>query len=163
LAQCQLGYLYAAGTKMNYNEAMHWFRQAAYQGNADAQYCLASMHANGCLTVVKGIWSKMLSWLRPTGAREDGNHDGLAADWLRRAAEQGHAEAQYALGMWYAYGRGVEQDLQQAYAWLSTAAVAGQAQAIGELARILAELTPAAQDAAKLLAASYLEKYLLKK
>ena len=33
-----------------------------------------------------------------------------AANWYRKAAEQGHANAQYKLGMCYENGRGVPQD-----------------------------------------------------
>lgn len=40
-----------------------------------------------------------------------------AAVWLRRAAEQGHADAQLWLGRAYEFARGVEQDKAQAVAW----------------------------------------------
>ncbi len=40
----------------------------------------------------------------------------------RKAAEQGHAEAQYALGARYATGEGVPQDYVQAHKWYNLAA-----------------------------------------
>ena len=43
--------------------------------------------------------------------------------WSRLAARQGHAGAQYQLGLLYAVGAGVEQDFVQAYKWFSLAAV----------------------------------------
>jgi hypothetical protein len=47
-----------------------------------------------------------------------------AVKWYRKAAEQGHAEAQYNLGCGYANGQGVGKDIVEAYAWFSMAAKA---------------------------------------
>lgn len=44
-----------------------------------------------------------------------------AVVWYRKAAEQGNAGAQFALGAMYATGQGTPQDYQQAYAWSSVA------------------------------------------
>lgn len=44
-----------------------------------------------------------------------------AAKWFRRAAEQGHANAQAVLGSLYAVGLGVPKDFVNAYAWVSLA------------------------------------------
>lgn len=40
-----------------------------------------------------------------------------AADWCRKSAQQGHANAQYFLGMMYDEGKGVAQDARQALDW----------------------------------------------
>lgn len=40
---------------------------------------------------------------------------------IREAAERGEVDAQYALGLIYAEGRGVAMDLAQAHYWLSLA------------------------------------------
>ena len=45
-----------------------------------------------------------------------------AVAWYRRAAEQGHARAQYNLGGMYAEGRGVPPDAVEAHMWLTIAA-----------------------------------------
>ena len=47
-----------------------------------------------------------------------------AVKWYRKAAEQGHAEAQFNLGCCYANGQGVAKDKVEAYAWFSMAAKA---------------------------------------
>ncbi len=47
--------------------------------------------------------------------------DAVAVGWWRKAAEQGHAKAQYNLGFMYAKGRGVTQDYVQAYMWIDLA------------------------------------------
>jgi hypothetical protein len=44
-----------------------------------------------------------------------------AAGWYRRAGEQGHATAQYMLGLMYDKGQGVPQDYVEAYKWLDLA------------------------------------------
>ena len=56
------------------------------------------------------------------GVPED---DAEAVRWYRKAAEQGHIEAQYRLGRAYATGEGVPEDYVQAYAWISVAASRG--------------------------------------
>lgn len=45
-----------------------------------------------------------------------------AADLLRKAANGGHADAQYNLGMMYYKGHGVKSDDAEAFAWLNKAA-----------------------------------------
>ncbi len=45
-----------------------------------------------------------------------------AAKWYRKAAEQGHANAQYNLGIMYDNGQGVPQDYVQAHMWYNLSA-----------------------------------------
>ena len=45
-----------------------------------------------------------------------------AAAWFRKAADQGNAPAQAALGVMYAHGQGVPQDYVQAHMWLDLSA-----------------------------------------
>ncbi|OPZ58790.1 MAG: putative beta-lactamase HcpC precursor [Deltaproteobacteria bacterium ADurb.Bin510] len=52
-----------------------------------------------------------------------------AADFFRRAAEQGDAPAQFSLGLMYGRGQGVPQDFDQAQAWIQKAADQGLLQA----------------------------------
>ncbi|MFQ7388115.1 MAG: tetratricopeptide repeat protein [Escherichia sp.] len=40
-----------------------------------------------------------------------------AKDWFEKAAEKGHVDAQYNLGVIYENGEGVSQNYQQAKAW----------------------------------------------
>jgi TPR repeat protein len=57
-----------------------------------------------------------------------------AVSWFRKAAEQGHADAQRNLALCYQNGDGIEVDLVQAFAWLQLAAVQKE-----ELARLMIE------------------------
>jgi TPR repeat protein len=52
-----------------------------------------------------------------------------AAEWLVKAAEQGHANAQFLLGTMYTDGKGVLKDSIKAAEWLAKAAEQGDASA----------------------------------
>jgi len=58
-----------------------------------------------------------------------------AVTWYRKAAEQGHAEAQFNLGVCYVKGKGVVKDLNVAYAYWSVAGITNE-EARNNLARI---------------------------
>ncbi|HXT19997.1 MAG TPA: hypothetical protein VN923_04525 [Thermoanaerobaculia bacterium] len=60
------------------------------------------------------------------GVAED---DAAAIPWYRKAAEQGHANAQHVLGVFYYHGRGVRRDEAEAIKWWRRAAEQGQASA----------------------------------
>ncbi len=80
---------------------MKWFRKAAEQGVARAQFNLGAMYGRG-----QGV---------PQDYAE-------AVKWFRKAAEQGNAHAQTSLGFMYSKGRGVPQDYVQAHMWYTLAA-----------------------------------------
>ena len=75
-------------------------KQAAANGDADAQLKLARLYAEGDVV------------------REDAAE---AAKWYRLAAEQGQSDAQVWLGMAYETGKGVPTDKVEAYAWFDVA------------------------------------------
>ncbi|MEE9139264.1 MAG: tetratricopeptide repeat protein [Alphaproteobacteria bacterium] len=90
----------------DYRAAYREWADLAAAGDADAQVALAGLYRSGL------------------GVPQDGSR---AADWYRRAAEQGHGIAQLNLGEMYLTGRGVRRDRIQAYLWLSLAAAQGYA------------------------------------
>ncbi|MBY0345589.1 MAG: sel1 repeat family protein [Neisseriaceae bacterium] len=91
-------------------------KTAAENGNADAQYELASRHL---YAYGGGTENKSMGWL-----------------WMTQAAEQGNVFAQMALGRLYlAYtdvttAKGVEENNAEAVRWFSKAADQGNIQAI---------------------------------
>ena len=87
-------------------------RQAAEQGDAEAQNKLGVMY------------------LRGEGVPENNQE---AAKWCRKAAEQGHAPAQNNLGFMYSTGEGVPQDDKEAAKWYRKAAEQGHAKAQSNL------------------------------
>jgi TPR repeat protein len=57
--------------------------------------------------------------------------------WLRKAAFQGDAKAQYSLGMAYCDGEGVRKNIRYAQAWLGKAAQQGHKKASAKLLKII--------------------------
>ena len=82
-------------------EALKWFRLAAEQGDAGAQYNLG------------------VSYDQSQGVPQDYAE---ALKWYRLSAEQGNADATHNLGGMYAEGNGVPQDYVQAHMWFNLAA-----------------------------------------
>jgi TPR repeat protein len=62
-----------------------------------------------------------------------------AAAWFRKAADQGFAPAQAALGELYLKGEGVPRDDEEAFKWLSRAAAQGRPEAQVQAGRMYAE------------------------
>ena len=67
--------------------------------------------------------------------------DKEAVKWFRKAAEQGDAIAQFALGFMYYKGKGVEPDNGKAYRWFLLAANNGDKMAEEYKNRIFSEMT----------------------
>jgi len=144
-AQQRLGlmYFYGEGVAQDAARAAGWFRRAAPQGHAEAQYILAMMLAYGAIKV---DMREAVRWFGQAAQQGDAraqyelgllyyDGDGVAKDdtqaarWYRAAAEQGHASAQYNLGYLTHAGEGVERNLAQAAQWYLRAAQQGQAKA----------------------------------
>src|SRR5262249_52331134 len=94
---CENGY----GESKDYAEAYRWFRAAATQDNASAQFSLGALYDRGY------------------GVAQD---HAEAARWYHLAADQGNAAAQLNLGIMYFLGRGVPQDYVESHKWLNLAA-----------------------------------------
>jgi len=62
--------------------------------------------------------------------------------YIRRKAHQGDAMVQYNLGVLYATGWGVPQDVIEAHLWLSMAAAQGNKMAAQEHDRVGMKMTP---------------------
>jgi TPR repeat protein len=79
-----------------------------------------------------------------------------AAEWYRRAAEQGILDAMTNLGFMYDEGRGVERDYVESYKWFLLAVENGYEDAAGHL-KVLEEdfMTPEQVAEAKRLAAEW--------
>ena len=73
------------------------------------------------------------------GVRQD---DAEAVRWCRLAADQGHAYAQFNLGLKYAIGEGVQQDDGQAHMCFNVAASRDQEDAVRNRAVVANLMTP---------------------
>jgi TPR repeat protein len=121
-------------------KALAWWRAEAKKGDIGAGIAL-NMIAARARTMAEdpddtARWSLLLSGLRGAEAYvvrgfmlENGiavNRDfTAAAACYRRAAELGHAQGEYRLGLMYAEGRGVAKDSGEARKWLDLAAAQG--------------------------------------
>jgi TPR repeat protein len=94
---------------------VEWYRKAAEQEVAAAQYSLAA------------------AYVYERGVKKD---DKEALKWLSRSAENGDGLAQFALGDRYVKGVGVPVDLVEAFKWLSLAA----SQDVGDAKKTLDEI-----------------------
>ncbi len=103
-AESVLGALYQAGSPaVNKDDAaaFKWLRQAAEQGDAEAQFGLGVMVANG------------------RGTAQD---YAAAARWFVKAAEQGNPAPYFYLGLLYENGLGVAKNYAEAAKWYAKAA-----------------------------------------
>ncbi len=89
------------GVPQDFAESFRWYRLAADQGDAEAQFNLGVIYATG------------------RGAPQD---DAEAFRWYRLSANQGDTRAQYNLGAMYANGQSVPQDYVEAHMWFNLAA-----------------------------------------
>jgi len=115
-------------------ESAHWFKLAADQGQAEAQYNLGVLYANG-----QGV------------SRDDAE----AVRWYRLAAERGHRDAQFNLAVLYANGRGVSRDLVQAEKWFLIAANQGDQDSATAKERMAARMSAQEMEQSKALAAAW--------
>ena len=95
------------GVSENDKMAVYWYRRAAEQGNAEAQFNLGAMYLQG------------------QGVPQD---DNMAIQWAIRAVEQGYVKAQFGLGLMYARGRGVPKNNVYAHMWLTVARISNNKQ-----------------------------------
>ena len=86
--------------QLHFNEV----KLAAVEGDADAQFELAGLYAEG-----DGVKQNLTE----------------AVKWYHKAAEQGHDGAQYKLGLSYQNGKGVPKSDTNAYVWLNISAENG--------------------------------------
>lgn len=96
------------------NTQVGWVREKAAAGDADCQCQLAFRYLEGL-----------------GGLKQDKQ---AAVAWYTKAAEQGHAAAQFNLGVLYEQGQGVKQDYRMAARWYQQAAQQGYASAQANLA-----------------------------
>ena len=88
-----LAYKCGMGVKQDHAASIQWFRRAAEQGEADAQFNLGRLYASE----VDGMYKK---------GRAAPADDAQAFKWYRLSAEQGHTQAQVRLAQLFAKGLG---------------------------------------------------------
>lgn len=131
-AQNLIGIAYKCGMGVVRDHALStkWFRKAAEQGEADAQFNLARLYGSE----VNGVYR--------TGRAVPAD-DVEALKWYQRSAEQGHTQAQLKLGeLYFAGAHGVPRNGVQAYKWIRLASTSGEPTAEKLLASYAAQIKP---------------------
>lgn len=137
-AQYALGQRYAHGDGVprDFRKAVEWYRRAALQGNAAAQYSLALNLDTQANPENREVWLRLAAAQGHAEAQvemgrihERGSEASTwqreAMKWYRKAAAQGRAEAQSSLGRMHQYGKGVPQNHREAMKWYRKAAAQG--------------------------------------
>ena len=119
----------------NYQLALLWYRLAARQGYAEAQFLLGMHYEDG--DIIEQDYAKAVKWFQRSAEQGfvlgQNNYawmlvrgDGIDRDyreglkWYKLAAEQGFYKAQFAVGLAYFYGdwsSAVRQNFQEAAKW----------------------------------------------
>lgn len=139
-------------------KAREWYLQAAYGGDAEAQFRLGRMLLGqpGAWRLVytepdeearnteRGVYypTRQAALAAAKGSQiPDVVRPGMveAEMWLRAAAAQGHSEARYTLGKAFLGGMDLPFDQLEGVRWLSAAAWGGHPKAMMELARMAAD------------------------
>lgn len=122
-AQFVLGYFHQGHGLLGYDhaEVLKWYGKASDQGYAKAQFNLGCYYDQGegeTITFVRGGANVRTKFGVPSNPAE-------ALKWYRKAAENGHAQAQYLMGKSCHSGKGVPEDHAQAAMWWRKAAEQG--------------------------------------
>ena len=109
------------------SEAVNWFRKAAEQGLAEAQYYLGMCYENG--EGIKKDLTEALKWYHQ--AAEQGYEEAINKlnASLEVKAQNGDMEAQFELGNKYYTGKDKPKDYTEAMKWFKKAAKQGHAEA----------------------------------
>src|SRR3984893_16539449 len=103
------------GVPVDQAKGVEWYKKAAAQGVAEAQYNLGHCYTHG-----EGI------------AKDESEGTRL----YRLAAEQGYIAAEHNLGLSYIFGRGITQDQREGARWVMKAAESGTGRAQATVAAI---------------------------
>ena len=126
------------GVPQDYEQAVAWYRKAAEQKYAIAQFNLGRMYADGL------------------GLPQDEKQAFL---WYRKAAEQGDTVAQNHLAWLYLNGIGVDRNNVECYAWSSVAVESGDESGKENRDICAGELSPEALKNAQEKVTEYVGKY----
>ena len=139
-------------------DALYWYRRAAEQGHAEAEFELGLLY-------LYGQSGRYGAWFRNARSENEfaalSNRDILfpngldvpfdfteALHWLKRAAARGRVEAQANVGLLHLHGQ-EQPDYSEAFRWLSVAAEGGNAEAQHGLAILYVNGLGRQRDVAK--------------
>jgi TPR repeat protein len=139
-----LGEIYSTGPNKDLAEAAKWYRWAVQQLGDDAWEKLRALSDNG---VAEAQYLIGMEWADGKFVRVKLPEEAIL--YFRKAAEQGHAEAQLRLGSNYEFGEGVAKNPLEAAKWYRKVAEQGNLGAQMALARMYASGDGMAKDPAE--------------
>lgn len=119
-AQSRLGACFEyglLGCQVDPSSSIKWYSRAAEQGFPDAELALSSWYLSGSHGVLQA-------------------NDVEAYQWARKAADRGHAKAEFQVGNFFEIGIGVLADVNEAMRWYAQAAAQGNKRAGQRLAEL---------------------------
>lgn len=124
-AQVYIATLYAEGrgVPQDFIEAVRWYRKAARQGRNSPNYTLGLVQKAAQLGDAESQYN--LGVIYANGQGVPANYE-EAVRWYTKAAQQGSTSAQVTLGGIFGEGRGVPQDYVEAMKWYRLAAEHGE-------------------------------------
>ena len=153
-AQFLMGYLYFTSAEVGKDDSKVWLERAAVQAHPEAVYYLACLgdrfdfgppedaqHAALLLRAAElgSVQAQRdLGCCYATGEQVFPKDLTLARLWYGRAAEAGHADAQYNFGCMLLYAEGGPEEPEAGLAWVHRAAEQGDAAALHHLRNIAA-------------------------
>jgi tetratricopeptide (TPR) repeat protein len=146
--------------RKDYAEAIRWYREAADQGNAQAQSNIGWLYENGLGVaqdyVEAGRWYGKAADQGNASSQnnvgrlfQQGHEYAEAMRWYRKAADQGNVVAQINVGSLYQNGWGVARDYVEAMGWYRKAADRGNALAQNHIGLLYQNGWGVAQDSAE--------------
>jgi TPR repeat protein len=156
-AQFLLGYMYFADCEYPFSDsvARDWLVKAREQGHARASYYLAWFPDEDGVSCIDDAESmsllieagergaveaqRILGAYFATGDWIGPKDEVKAVEWYTKAAEQGHTESQYDLGLMTLQGEGTAKNTLKGMEWLKKSAEQGNDSACGLLADIYDE------------------------
>lgn len=121
-------YQYGNGVEVDYVQAIHWYQKAAEQGHDDAKYA-----AKRCQIFIDALHGDAAAQCIYALELERSDPQ-KALDFMEKSAEQGHDDAQYRLGLWYAFGRNAAKNSKESLRLFQLAAKQGHTEATELLA-----------------------------
>lgn len=160
-------YLNGTGITADVAEALKWFERAVTRGSAAAAFRLGMAYEKGqgvpkdrarartnyVLAAESGHLKAMhnLAVMLVEDSVPGGKPNYASAiPWFRKAAERGLRDSQYNLGVLYARGLGVSQNLAESFRWFALAANQGDADAAKKRDDVAARLDQQTLAAARL-------------
>lgn len=114
------------GIEKNLEQAINYYHLAAEKGIAEAQYIMGTFYEDGCRQDPSELKKSCFSSCFKAEVLFELKKDPTkAAKYFQEAADQGHVNAQYKIGVFYEKGKGVETNVRKSVHYIKLSAEQG--------------------------------------